>query len=289
MTLVSSLRGRIFLTSALLAVLSIAVAIYLVNERVTRETEAALQRDILSTGSLVDQLRTTRGQTFTTMARFIADTSQLKAAVDTDDPQTVQELVKEYPQQLKSSLLVVTNNRGAVLATVGAPPGGDLVKASQPAVREALAGNESVGLLPHPNGVLQLVTVPIAIYRTNPEIMGTLSVGFLLDDALAAQLKAITGSDIAFAMDGTVRATTLRAEDREGLSALLHSTELSRTVRIGGEDYIALPRPLDPNAAGMPMGSGPVMLTLRSRTEQIALLRTIRGRAPRHRPVPDRT
>ena len=36
-SMLSSLRGRIFLASALLAVLSIGVAIYLVNVRVTRE------------------------------------------------------------------------------------------------------------------------------------------------------------------------------------------------------------------------------------------------------------
>ena len=45
MTLLSSLRSRIFLTSALLAVLSIGAAIYLVSVRVTRELEASLQRE----------------------------------------------------------------------------------------------------------------------------------------------------------------------------------------------------------------------------------------------------
>ena len=46
MTIFSSLRSRIFLASALLAVLSIGVAIYLVNVRVTREAErVAAARD----------------------------------------------------------------------------------------------------------------------------------------------------------------------------------------------------------------------------------------------------
>src|ERR1700716_259075 len=89
----ASLRGRIFLTSALLAVLSIGVAIYLVNGRVTREAETALRRDVQATGALVDQFRTARTETFTMMARFIADTSKLKAAVDTNDPPTVQNTV----------------------------------------------------------------------------------------------------------------------------------------------------------------------------------------------------
>lgn len=274
MTLFPSLRSRIFLTSALLAVLSIAVAIYLVNQRVTRETEAALQRDIRATGTLVDQLRTTRGQTFTTMARVFADSSLLKAAVDTGDPPTVQEVVKDYPRQLNSNLLLVTNKTGGVLATV---PHDAQVVASQPAVREALAGRESVGLLPRPDGVLQLVTVPIALGKTNPEILGTLGVGFLLDDALATQLKGITGSDIAFAMDGRVLATTLRPEDRTALSDLLRRSDLPRSIRIGSEEYVALPRPLAATAEGAATGSGPVVLILRSRTQQILLLHTIRN------------
>src|SRR4051794_33328590 len=81
MKIFASLRNRIFLTSALLAVLSIGVAIYLVSVRVSRELEQQLQREIVSTGGLVEQLRTTRGQIFTMMARLIADAPKLKAAV----------------------------------------------------------------------------------------------------------------------------------------------------------------------------------------------------------------
>ena len=55
--------------------------------------------------------------------------------------------------------------------------------ASQPSMRDALAGRESLSLLPQPDGILQLVTVPIAVGISHPDILGTLSVGFLLDDA----------------------------------------------------------------------------------------------------------
>ena len=51
----SSLRSRIFLTSALLAVLAIGVAVYLVSVRVTHEFEAALHREIQATGRLVER------------------------------------------------------------------------------------------------------------------------------------------------------------------------------------------------------------------------------------------
>jgi signal transduction histidine kinase len=277
MTLFSSLRNRIFLTSALLAVLSIAVAIYLVNVRVTREAERAMQREITATGTLVDQLRTTRTQTFTTMARLIADTSKLKAAASTNDPQTVKVAVSDIQAQLTLNphLLLVTNKSGGVLTIIGASSRAADIVAHQPAIREALAGRESVSLLPQANGMLQLVTVPIAIYLTHPEMLGTLSVGFLLDDGFSAQLKAITGSDVAFAMDGQILATTLPREHLSALGSLTHEPEVVRDVRIGNEDYAVLPRRLAASVDTDGMSTGPVALILRSRTEHFAGVQAI--------------
>src|SRR4051812_9954064 len=96
MSLLSSLRSRIFLASAILAVLSIAVAIYLVSVRVTRELEDSARRELASTRTLVEQLRTDRTRTFTMMAHLIADAPKLKAAVDTNDPATVQDNADDY-------------------------------------------------------------------------------------------------------------------------------------------------------------------------------------------------
>jgi signal transduction histidine kinase len=275
-SMLRSLRGRIFLASALLAVLSIGVAIYLVNGRVTREAEQTLQREIVTTSALVDQLRRTRTETFTQMARLIADAPKVKAAVDTNDPPTVQDIASGYQNQLKSNLLLVTNKAGAVLATVGATPQAALVIANQPALRDALRGHESFSLLPHPNGMLELVTVPISIGLAQPEILGTVSVGFLLDNALAAQLKEITGSDVAFGMDGQILAATLPREMYAVLGGRLRTSDISHLI-ISGEDYLVLPRPLTiaGNLDNLPVGVGPVALILRSRTELLRGLQAI--------------
>ena len=56
-----------------------------------------------------------------------------------------------------------------------------------PEIRHALAGRESNGFWPQADGVVQVVTVPIWIDLDRPEIMGTLTVGFRLDNDLAAQ------------------------------------------------------------------------------------------------------
>jgi signal transduction histidine kinase len=275
MKFLSSLRGRIFLTSALLAVLSIGTALYVVNRRVTEAGEAALQHDIVATGTLVDELRSTRTDMFTKMARLIADTPKLKAAVYETDAPTVLGVAKGFQNSINANLLVVTGKSGDVLAELGTSPRNAVIVAEQPAVRAALAGHDSVSVLPQPGGMLQIVTVPIPLGATNPEILGTLTVGFVLDDALAAQLKTTTGSDIAFGMDGQILATTLPRADRPALSELLRQSGISRDVHIGTDDYVALPRPLGAPADEVLAGSGPVVLILRSRTEQLRPLQAI--------------
>jgi signal transduction histidine kinase len=270
MNLLSSLRSRIFLASALLAVLCISVAIYLVNVRVTKEAERTIEREIVATGAQIDQLRAERTQTFTLMAGLIADVPQLKAAIDTNDPMTVEDIAGGYQAQLKANLLLVTNRRGELLYSVGGSPRAADIAANQPSVHDALRGKDTLSLLPQPNGVLQVVTVPVVL---GPEILGTLSAGFLLDDALASQLKKITGSDLAFGMDGQILASTLPREASPILAERLRTTGISH-IRIAGEEYEALPRPLSATADGEGF-AGPVALILRSRTEQLQSLEAI--------------
>ena len=97
------------------------------------------------------------------MARLIADAPKLKAAVDTNDPPTVQDIANGYQDQLKSNLLLVTNKRRRG-AGHGRRVGAARRRSSRTSRRSAtrLAGRESFSLLPQPDGMLQLVTVPIS-------------------------------------------------------------------------------------------------------------------------------
>ncbi|HZP48154.1 MAG TPA: ATP-binding protein [Vicinamibacterales bacterium] len=283
MRLLSSLRSRIFLAGALLAVVCIAMAIALVNVRVTAEAERTLEREMLATAAQIDQLRDERSQNFTVMARLIADLPKLKAAIDTNDPLTVEDIARGYRSQLHANLLLVTNRRGQTLySTRLAPPP---VAVEQPAIRDALGGRDTSSLLAQPNGILQIVTVPVTLDRPREEILGTLSAGFLLDDAFAAQLKKITGSDLAFGMDGRILASTLPRDADTVLAAQLRGFRPTRLV-LGQDEYEALPRLLTSGATavavtaadGQPLHAGqagPVALILRSRTDQLRSLSSI--------------
>ena len=94
---------------------------------------------------------------------------------------------------------IVGRGRGDGLVRVPAGDGGVVV------VRAA----RRASFCPHRGGILQVVTVPIWIDPRQPEILGTLSVGFSLDNRAAARFQSLTNSDIAFGIDGAVRASTL--------------------------------------------------------------------------------
>jgi signal transduction histidine kinase len=271
MTVLGSLTSRIFLASATLAVLSIAAAVYFVSRTTTRQAEAELQRGLLEAGTLVDQQCATLVQTLTVMARLVADDPKLKAAVDTGDPPTVLPLARDYQKQLNATLIVLTGRNAQVLAESGELESIDRPVGNLPEIQQALAGRESRGFWPHADGMLQVTTVPITIEEP-PEIMGALTLGFRLDHDLAMQFKRATESDIAFAVDGKVRASTLAPEDGGQLATLLKTDDV-QTIALTDGEYVALKRPLLPTAGAGE--SAPTVLLLRSRSERLRFLNAI--------------
>ncbi len=289
MRLLSSLSNRIFLASAALTLVSTGIAMYVVNARVTVSAEDELRRGLLQTGAFVAEQRATMSDVFTVQARLVADLPKLKALVDTGDRPTVERGAADYQRQLGSDLFLVTDRVGRVLAS---GPGGvdDQALASLPTIQDAREGRESATFWLGPQGILQVVSVPIAVGTAPPEILGTLSVGFLLGDALAARLKAMTGSEVAFATRGAVTASTLPAESRAALAPLLGRWGISQ-VSAGEDDYLALLLPLAParHASGLgrmsssaepARGAGPdeavpAAIVLRSRTDRLRFLRPI--------------
>ncbi len=260
----TSLINRIFLACTLLTMLSLGFAFYFVNERASTEAEAELRRGLQEAGTLLDQQRATVTDTFTRMARVVGDLPKLKAAVETVDAPTVQPLADEYLQEVNADLLVLTGRGGVVLGAAGADA------STLPA---AVLGNQSPDEIstfwPHERGVLQMVSVPILLGVEPIEMLGRLTVGFFLDDRLAAQFKSLTGSEIAFGSQGKILASTLPEMSRAELARVMGAEGIA-SVTIGDEEFLALSRPL------LPGGDAPVSLILRSRTERLQFLDTIR-------------
>jgi signal transduction histidine kinase len=280
MRVAASLSNRIFLACTLLAALSLGFAFYFVNARATDQAEAELRRGLTDAATIVDQYRGTLLDTFTRMARLLAGTqSNLMAAVTTDDPPTVQPLADEYRSEINADVVIVSNKEGRVLATAGA--GGAALSLDR---RVAGTPAEISTFIPSDRGILQVTSVPIAMPVPGVDdvnVLGRLTVGLLLDDARAATFKDLTGSDIAFGVDGRIVGSSVPAGERAPLAPLLGrgDGDISR-VTIGGEEYLALSRPIHTATAAPEAETAadtPRVIVLRSRTERLRFLNTLRA------------
>ncbi len=278
MSVFSSLTNRIFFASALLAVLAIGVAVYRVNVAVTAQAENELQRGLQEAGTLLEEYRSTLFAHFARETRLIADLPKLKAALDSNtDPDTARPLVEEYQRLIGSDLFVVTNPSGQVIAEAGRlqMPRGSA--AAEQAIRQATQGHEAIALWPVRGGVIQVVSVPSVI---GGQLLGTVSAGFSLDEQAAARFKALTNSEIAFAVDGRIQASTL-PRSFDGTLAPLAGTQGVRSVTLGDSDYVVTSRRLPiASVSGGTDGavrdsSVPTALILRSRTERLRFLNSV--------------
>ena len=252
MTLFSSLTNRLFLAMALLAVVSIGAATYYATAAVTAQAEGELRRGLDEAGTLVDEYREELFGHFSREAALVADLPRFKATVELNDPPTMKPVAEDYRQQLGADLFVVTNANGLVLADVRTPGG---------------------------KRVMDVVSVPIGIQFQQPEIFGTLSVGFALHERAAARFRVLTNSEIAFGRDGVIQASTLPAETWQALAPLLARDGVTERISIGSNEYIATTRTLSsyarPGAAPLPEVESDTAVTaiiLRSRTERLQFL-----------------
>jgi signal transduction histidine kinase/uncharacterized membrane-anchored protein YhcB (DUF1043 family) len=287
MSLFSSLTNRIFFGSALLAVTAIAIAIYNVNVAVTRQAERELERGLDEAATLVEEYRRVLVEHFTREARLIADLPRLKAAVYENDPKTVQPIAEDYQRELNAELLLITGRQGQTLAEDASDEAATVSYADLPGLRLAAAGRETSEFWPHRGGILQVVSVPIWIDPRQPEILGTLSVGFSLNNRAAARFRSLTNSDMVFGFDGAVQASTLPPDLWPALAPLLTREGRSEYVSLGDQSYIAVTRPLSasmsPGATTDPAGAPPASarataIFLRSRTEHLGFLNPLHRR-----------
>jgi signal transduction histidine kinase len=271
MKLLASLSNRIFLTSALLAIVTTGVAIYAVGVRVTREAEIELQRGLTDAAQLVDQQRRALAAQLALSARLVADLPKFKGVVELQHRPTVEPIARDYQRQLQADLFVVTGRTGARLADEWSAPG-TLDLAS---VAEALAGREATEFRQHPAGLLQVVSVPVSIGLEAPELLGALSVGVLLDERFADRLKRATRSDVAFAVGGKVLAASLPRAAWAALGPLAERPGRARFV-VGDEEYVLLTEPLTlGDERGLATSPQPMAVVLQSRTERLRFVRTI--------------
>jgi signal transduction histidine kinase len=255
-SILSSLSNRIFLASALLTVLSIGVAVFVINRTATARAEEELERSLEEAGTLVEQFQSLLFEHLVREARLIADLPKLKAAVSVDHEPTVRPLAADYRKQIDADLFLVTNRNGVPLGLADDLGLSPAAVADFEGTARAKAGHETVSFWPRSEGLLQVVSVPIYLDPAQPEILGTLTAGVSLDRRLATRIKALTRTEVVFGSQGVIHASTLPDAHRAALARLLTTPGISHIV-VEGEEFVAVRRllALGPAQRGVAPGS----------------------------------
>lgn len=268
---VASLTNRISLASTLLATLSLGFAFYFVNGQVAAEAEADLRRGLTDAARLVELRQQGQTDNFAKLARVIAETPRLKAAVELRHPPTVQPLADTFRKQMGADVLVITDDRGGVLAASG-----DDARALPATGPAPDSPEETLAFVRHARGVLQVITVPLLVLPEPVDVYGRMSVGFFLDDAAAERFREVTGAHVAFAADGEILASSLPRASRDRLREVPAAAEIAH-VELGDEEFVALSRPMLGEGQRQPGGAHTATIVLRSRTERLRVLNTLRA------------
>ena len=284
MKLALPLRGRILIFTVLpIAALTLAT-LWVVNRNISRKTEQGIRDDLRRASAIVENVLNGRIRTLTLAGGVVVRDPKFFSAVtlpgswhDAELQATVAGVARDFNSITQADLFDVLDGQGHVLASVGHEASDAAVM--QGMVASALRGNVVSGIMAGRGTLDQVIVLPV---RAGGRVVGALVLGSEINAALAAELQALTRSQVSFYAPGSVLASTLqRPSDRQAMTrAVVALGDLTDAlpehgmlldVRNGGRTSLTL-------IGRMPLsqeGSGQVFVMQRSLEEEMAFLRAM--------------
>jgi len=266
------LRTRLFLAVSALVLAVLLAALGLVQLAVSRQTEAALARDLRTTGQVFAKLVDERGRRLATGGTLLAADFALKRVLATRDPATVRSAAESYRTRVGADVVWVLDETGVLLGdAAGVRAAGDAVGGEAPVARAIASGREAAAVALVDGALAQLVAVPVL----GPDPIGWLVLGARIDAGTAAALHDDTGSSVSFVAGGRVLASTFPPAAHAALAAAAAGAAWAAPflASVGGDRYLSVALPIASEVPG-----GLVALVQRSWDEELAPLRALRRR-----------
>jgi serine/threonine-protein kinase len=274
------LTGKILLFIAALVVVLVGSTLLFTTVQADRLARATIDQGLKETRDTWQAVQADRFNKLRLGVRVLANDPYFKAALAERDQATTLDSLGERGQDLAADFMLATDSAGVLVARTDRPSatGDDL--AQDPLVRRALEGEDSASLWRQGEKLFTAVAVPM---QTGPELVGVLVAGYGLNEAVAAQLRRVTHSEIAFAVKGGKEPPRLAVSSlgprESALAAALARPELAQAemapfeVDLAGDRHIGVRIPLKA-AGGEEIGSA---LALRSLSAETVAFRQFRN------------
>src|SRR5439155_10783346 len=140
------------------------------------------------------------------------------------DLATMQVMSDEYRRQLKSAFCIVTGRDGVWIASSGWSPIVEPPFSIRQIIAASAAGRPGRDIAEIGGRLFLVVSEPA---RFAEETLGTLTVGYALDDAVAQQLAQVTHCEVNLVVGRQLSASSLKGDERTALANLVaHGTPL---------------------------------------------------------------
>jgi signal transduction histidine kinase/CheY-like chemotaxis protein len=270
----AGLGTKIVVFCATLTAVTIAVSFVALSVAVRGQTRALLagmvaaqQRMILAFQSRaqVELLRTSTLMTDSPTLRAAMETYRVEAdavGARLDLLSTIQREAEKVAAHLGNDLLLITDDRGRVLAAAGAAAGSgpaiDADLSSRPLIRRALnpqspADAHGFAVIEFGGQHFRLGAAPIVL---GGFVIGALALGNRLDGGFVLGLQSDFDCEVILAADGRILAATDGAPLPEGASlppSAAGGREPGRVHSPGGEEFVTAPLLLGEDGAGRPV------------------------------------
>lgn len=280
------LGHKIFLVLAGIIIALIAVTYLTLSYWVSRETYDNLNEDLKSTRSTLLAILDSRQDRLAVVCGSVAESPRFKAAIEEQDPTTVQDQAKAEREIVDCDIVLATGRSGQVLGWVGPGNAPDVAKLA--GLSEAQGGKRTSGLWLLDGRLYQVAALPVRFRvgeesGSREEVAGALAIGEEVDEDQAGEIRRMTRTDVLWLLpDGKPGPSTFGTEmskqagDRiqAWLSTLpdraRERDHLVETV-IGGQRHLVLAEPLDEHGRHAREGQAPAARVLLLRNLDKAL------------------
>ena len=231
---------------SLLVFLSLGAVLIAATRVVTNQSLARASDELETARSAFYHLVDSRAEFAAAQSRLITALPVFRAHMTdsrlASDAATIGAMADEYRQQLKAQFCIVTDRAGGWSGSPGWPSGEKPSRAMQSSIDAALAGGPHRDILSIHDQLFLVVSEPAQFAA---ETLGTLTVGYALDDAVAEELALVTHCEVNLVAGEHLCGSSLSKPGRSDLAAVLvsgnprahHGISLDEQ-RVGGVLYV---------------------------------------------------
>jgi signal transduction histidine kinase len=271
------MRTTLLIPLVLLSFGCCVVSLLVIRTIVQRQIETSLAQDLRHSVKTYQNLQRRRRELLYRESVLLANLPPLKALMTTADARTIEDGGAEFWQLSRSDLFALLDPGGKLVAVYDRGPALNRARVEQALNQPQKTPDEPL-LLSLDGRLYEVATQPLLFgTREGGTQLGSIAVGYTIDDQVAREVSEAAAAEVAFIADGKIAASTLQPAMQQQLTDKLQSLPRSPSgnekIRLGDEDYLVTSSNLTSSQSNLQTDNGPRLVVLKS-LEQASQLKS---------------